>query len=139
MVNAGNWNINNARSYRYVQSPGASNSLGLVKFVFPNRFTVYLHDTNTRGFFEKDLRALSSGCIRVQNPFELTEYLLDDAEKWNLEKIDEAIGTGKTSQVQIKKDVSIHILYWTAWSENGTLQFRDDLYNLDMDLYKKLD
>jgi murein L,D-transpeptidase YcbB/YkuD len=110
-----------------------------VKFVFPNRFTVYLHDTNTRGFFEKDIRALSSGCIRVQNPFELTEYLLDDAEKWNLEKIFEAINTGKTSQVQIKKEVYIHILYWTAWSENGILQFRDDLYGLDMDLYKNLD
>lgn len=139
VVSAGNWDINRARSYRYVQSPGVTNSLGLVKFVFPNRFTVYLHDTNSRGFFEKDIRALSSGCIRVQNPFELTEYLLDDPEKWNLEKIDEAINTGKTSQAQINKDVYIHILYWTAWSENGTLQFRDDLYNLDMDLYKKLD
>jgi murein L,D-transpeptidase YcbB/YkuD len=139
VVSPWNWNINSARSYRYVQSPGEENSLGLVKFVFPNRFTVYLHDTNTRGFFEKDIRALSSGCIRVQNPFELTEYLLDDAEKWNLEKIFEAINTGKTSQVQIKKEVYIHILYWTAWSENGILQFRDDLYGLDMDLYKNLD
>ena len=89
--------------------------------------------------FEKDIRALSSGCIRVQNPFELTEYLLDDPKNWNLEKIDEAINTGETSQVQIYKDVYIHILYWTAWSENGLLQFRDDLYSLDMDLYKKLD
>ncbi|MBK5210611.1 MAG: L,D-transpeptidase family protein [Flavobacteriaceae bacterium] len=139
VVSASNWDINRAKSYRYVQSPGATNSLGLVKFMFPNRFTIYLHDTNTRGFFEKDIRALSSGCVRVQNPFELTEYLLDDPEKWNLEKIDEAINTGKTSQVQIKKEVYIHILYWTAWSENGTLQFRDDLYSLDTDLYKKLD
>ncbi|HEY9170573.1 MAG TPA: L,D-transpeptidase family protein [Lutibacter sp.] len=139
VVSASNWNSNRARSYRYVQSPGASNSLGLVKFTFPNRFTVYLHDTNTRGFFDKDIRALSSGCIRVQNPFELTEYLLDDSEKWNLEKINEVINTGKTSQVQINNDIYIHILYWTAWSENGSLQFRDDLYNLDVDLYKKLD
>jgi len=139
VVNPWQWNAGRSRSYRYVQSPGATNSLGLVKFMFPNRFTVYLHDTNTRGFFEKDIRALSSGCIRVQNPFELTEYLLDDPEKWDLEKIDEAINTGKTSQVQIKKEVFIHILYWTAWSENGILQFRDDLYSLDMDLYKKLD
>jgi murein L,D-transpeptidase YcbB/YkuD len=139
VVSANNWNINRARSYRYVQSPGAKNALGLVKFTFPNRFTVYLHDTNSRGFFDKDIRALSSGCIRVQDPFVLTEYLLDDPEKWNLEKIDQVINTGKTSHVQIKKDVYIHVLYWTAWSENGSLQFRDDLYNLDMDLYKKLD
>ncbi|MDO9038720.1 MAG: L,D-transpeptidase family protein, partial [Lutibacter sp.] len=139
VVSPWDWNASRSRSYRYVQSPGATNSLGLVKFMFPNRFTVYLHDTNTRGFFEKDIRALSSGCIRVQNPFELTEYLLDNPEKWNLEKIDQAINTGKTSQVQINKEVYIHILYWTAWSENGILQFRDDLYSLDLDLYKKLD
>lgn len=139
VVSPWHWNASRARSYRYVQSPGEENSLGLVKFMFPNRFTVYLHDTNTKGFFEKDIRALSSGCIRVQNPFELTEYLLDDPENWNLEKIEEAINTGETSQVQIYKDVYIHILYWTAWSENGILQFRDDLYSLDIDLYKKLD
>ena len=139
VVSPWQWNASRSRSYRYVQSPGEENSLGLVKFIFPNRFTVYLHDTNTKGFFEKDIRALSSGCIRVQNPFELTEYLLDDPENWNLEKIDEAINTGETSQVQIHKEVYIHILYWTAWSENGILQFRDDLYDLDMDLYKKLD
>lgn len=139
VVSPWQWSARRARSYRYVQSPGEENSLGLVKFMFPNRFTVYLHDTNTKGFFEKDIRALSSGCIRVQNPFELTEYLLDDSEKWNLEKIFEAISTNITSQVPINKEVYIHILYWTAWSENGTLQFRDDLYSLDMDLYKKLD
>ena len=132
------WSARNASNYRYVQSPGKQNSLGLVKFNFPNRFTIYLHDTNTKGFFEKDIRALSSGCIRVQNPFELTEYVLDDPEKWNLEKINEAISTNETSQVPIKKEVYIHILYWTAWSENGILQFRDDLYSLDMDLYNKL-
>lgn len=139
VVSAWDWNVNKASSYRYVQSPGATNSLGLVKFMFPNRFTVYLHDTNTKGFFEKDIRALSSGCIRVQNPFELTEYVLDDPEKWNLEKIHEAISTDETSQVQVNKELYIHILYWTAWSENGILEFRDDLYSLDMDLYKNLD
>jgi L,D-transpeptidase YcbB len=139
VVSPWKWSARSARNYRYVQSPGEENSLGLVKFMFPNRFTVYLHDTNTKGFFEKDIRALSSGCIRVQNPFDLTEYLLDDPENWNLEKIDEAINTGETSQVQIHKEVYIHILYWTAWSENGILQFRDDLYDLDIDLYKKLD
>ena len=139
VVSPWNWSARRAKSYRYVQSPGEENSLGLVKFIFPNRFTIYLHDTNTKGFFEKDIRALSSGCIRVENPFILAEYLLNDPEKWNLEKIFEAINTNKTSQVPINKEVYIHVLYWTAWSENGILQFRDDLYGLDMDLYKKLD
>ena len=138
VVNSTDWEIEKARNYRYVQSPGTHNALGLVKFIFPNRFTIYLHDTNSRGFFEKDIRALSSGCIRVQNPFELTEYILDDSENWNLEKINETINSGKTEEVNFNKDIYIHIFYWTVWSENGTLQFRDDLYNLDADLYQKL-
>jgi murein L,D-transpeptidase YcbB/YkuD len=138
-ISPSNWDVKKAKNYRYVQSPGTTNSLGLVKFIFPNRFSVYLHDTNSRGYFDKDIRALSSGCIRIQYPFELTEYLLDDSEKWNLKKINETINTKKTIQVNFNKEIYIHILYWTAWSENGILQFRDDLYNYDVDLYKKLD
>ncbi|RXP64592.1 peptidoglycan-binding protein [Lutibacter sp. HS1-25] len=138
IVNANNWSAEKAKSYRYVQSPGKSNALGLVKFMFPNRFSVYLHDTNSRGYFDKDIRALSSGCIRVQYPFELAEYLLDDAEKWNLDAINKVVDNYKTVNVSFKKDIYIHVLYWTAWSENGVLQFRDDLYNYDLELYKNL-
>lgn len=137
-VGIDNWTPQNAYTFRYVQSPGIYNSMGQVKFMFPNRFSIYLHDTNTRGFFIQDIRALSSGCIRVQNPFELTEYLLDDSENWSLEKIEEAINTGKTKAVNFNKDIFIHVLYWTAWSEKGTLHFRDDLYHLDTELYQKL-
>ncbi len=138
VVSSMNWQAHKAGSYTYVQSPGTFNSMGLVKFMFPNRFNVYLHDTNSRGFFEKDIRALSSGCIRVQDPFELTEYFLDDMENWSFEKIEKTIRKGKTKEVNFKKDVYIHVLYWTSWSENGKLQFRDDLYNFDVGLYIKL-
>lgn len=138
VVNIDNWNPKHAESYRYVQSPGSHNSLGLIKFMFPNKFSVYLHDTNTRGFFEQEIRALSSGCIRVQNPFELTEYLLNNPEKWNLKSINTSIKTGQTIKVSLEKSIPIHILYWTAWSENGRLQFRDDFYHLDAELYQKL-
>ena len=134
IVPATDWSASKAKSYRYVQSPGATNSLGLVKFMFPNRFSVYVHDTNSRGYFDKDIRALSSGCIRVQHPFELAEYLLDDSEKWNLEAINEVVNAQKTVSVNIPKDVFIYIFYWTAWSENGTLQFRDDLYNYNLNM-----
>ncbi len=78
VISADNWNVDLASKYRYVQSPGISNSLGMVKLNFPNRFTVYLHDTNHRHFFDKDFRSLSSGCVRVENPIGLAEYLLDD-------------------------------------------------------------
>jgi L,D-transpeptidase YcbB len=137
-VPASQWRLWNANNYRYVQSPGTFNSLGMVKLTFPNRFSIYLHDTNHREFFTKAERSLSSGCVRVDNPMELTEYLLDDAKNWNLEKITETLQSEKTKYINIKKEVFIHILYWTAWSEKNTLIFRDDIYNLDADLYDKL-
>jgi L,D-transpeptidase YcbB len=137
-VSANNWKLANAKGYRYVQTPGKSNSLGMVKLIFPNRFSVYLHDTNHRDFFVKNMRSLSSGCVRVENPLDLTQYVLDDSTNWNLEKITETLQSEKTKYVKINKDVFIHILYWTAWSEKNTLIFRDDIYNLDADLYKKL-
>ncbi len=138
IVSADNWTLSNARGYRYVQSPGTFNSLGMVKILFPNRFSVYLHDTNHRDYFTKSMRSLSSGCVRVDNPLALTEYLLNDATHWNLEKITETLQSEKTKQIPIKKETYIHILYWTAWSEKNTLIFRDDIYNLDADLYDKL-
>ncbi|MEX2350624.1 MAG: L,D-transpeptidase family protein [Flavobacteriaceae bacterium] len=137
-IHPDDWNENDALSYRYVQSPGGYNSLGLVKFMFPNRFLVYLHDTNSRSFFDKANRSLSSGCVRVQDPFDLAAYLLDDDEKWSLKIINELVKTNNTKEAKMTKDVNVHLFYWTAWSDNGTLQFRDDLYNKDEDLYKAL-
>ena len=138
VVSPSDWIPSKGKSYRYVQSPGSYNSLGLVKIMFPNRFSVYLHDTNTRGYFERENRSMSSGCVRVQNPFELTAYLLNDSVKWNDESISEILKEGNTKNVNINQNVYIHLLYWTAWSENGQLIFRDDIYNLDADLYQKL-
>ena len=132
------WQLSQAKTYRYVQSPGTFNSLGMVKIIFPNRFSVYLHDTNHRDYFDKIDRSLSSGCVRVDNPLELTEYLLNDPLNWNLEKITATLQNEKTKFVKIKKDVAFHLLYWTAWSENNKLIFRDDIYNLDANLYSKL-
>ncbi len=138
VVSPSDWIPSKGRSYRYVQAPGSSNSLGLVKIMFPNRFSVYLHDTNTRGYFERENRSLSSGCVRVQNPFELTEYLLSDSINWNKEKIDEVLAESKTKNVNFTKPIYLHLLYWTAWSDKNLLIFRDDIYGLDAELYKKL-
>ena len=132
------WQLSQAKTYRYVQSPGTFNSLGMVKIIFPNRFSVYLHDTNHRDYFEKNDRSISSGCVRVENPLELTEYLLNDEVNWSLEKITETLQNERTKFVKIKKRVSFHLLYWTAWSENNKLIFRDDIYNLDANLYNQL-
>jgi len=138
LISAEDWNPTIAKSYRYVQKPGAFNSLGLVKIMFPNRFSVYLHDTNSRGYFSRENRSLSSGCVRVQDPFILTEHLIDDSEKWPQDSIKKVIEREKTLNVTFKKDIYLHLLYWTAWSDGNTLKFRTDIYNLDANLYKKL-
>jgi murein L,D-transpeptidase YcbB/YkuD len=137
-VSANDWNLSESKKYRYVQSPGTFNSLGMVKFSFPNRFSIYLHDTNHRDFFGKQKRSLSSGCVRVDNPFKLAEYLIGDETNWNIEKITETLQSEKTKHIKILNEVQIHILYWTAWSEKNTLIFRDDIYNLDAVLFQKL-
>lgn len=138
LVSPNSWNPSKGKSYRYVQSPGNHNSLGMVKLMFPNNFSVYLHDTNHRNFFEKTNRSLSSGCVRVENVLKLAEYLLGDKEKYSQEKINGILKTGTTKNVNFKEKYNVHLLYWTAWSDNKKLIFRNDIYNLDADLYAKL-
>ena len=138
VVSSNNWDASKAKSYRYVQSPGTHNSLGMVKLMFPNNFSVYLHDTNHRNFFEKTNRSLSSGCVRVENVLKLAEYLLGDEQNYSQNKINEILKTGDTKNVNFKEKYNVHLLYWTAWSEKNKLIFRNDIYNLDADLYAKL-
>jgi murein L,D-transpeptidase YcbB/YkuD len=137
-VSVEKWNPAKFNSYRYVQKPGNDNSLGNVKFNFPNHYTVYLHDTNHRDFFVKNYRSLSSGCVRVENPLPLAVYMLHDSIRWPLDSINKLIATAKTKVIGLKEKIRIHQLYWTAWSENNELIFRDDIYNLDSGLYDKL-
>lgn len=138
IVNIKNWRAEDASSYRYVQSLGDYNSLGRVKIIFPNPFLVYLHDTNNHSLFNKSNRSISSGCVRLENPVELTEYLLSDTTDWDREKINRTLESKKTISVTITKNINIHILYWTAWMDHNELQFRNDIYKMDTDLYKKL-
>ncbi len=132
------WNPEKYTSYRYVQSPGNQNSLGNVKFNFPNHFTVYLHDTNHRDFFVRSYRSLSSGCVRVEDPLPLAAYLLGDDKRWPIDSIYKVIATKETKIIALREKVKIHQLYWTAWSDNQKLIFRDDIYNLDAALYDAL-
>jgi len=139
VVSPEKWNPEKAKGYRYVQAPGHGNSLGNVKFNFPNHYTVYLHDTNHRDYFGRNYRSLSSGCVRVENPLLLAAYMLDDEKNWSIEKIDELIASKKTTSINLKQKIKLHQLYWTAsLTDKGELDFRADIYNLDRDLYKKL-
>jgi murein L,D-transpeptidase YcbB/YkuD len=114
--------------------PGPWNPLGRVKFMFPNAFNVYMHDTNERGLFDRSRRTFSSGCIRIERPVELARYLLRDRPAWNDGRLQEALALPAPKQVGITP-IATHIQYWTAWvAADGAVHFRGDLYQRDLDL-----
>ena len=120
------------RRFRLRQDPGPWNALGQVKFMFPNRFNVYLHDTPSRELFSRAVRTFSSGCVRVQNPLDLAEYLLGDQPAWTRSAIERAAAAGSETTVQLTRPLPVHVLYWTAWvGDDGALVFRPDIYGRD--------
>lgn len=117
--------------YTLRQEPGPGNALGQVKFIFPNKYSVYLHDTPSKYLFIKQERAFSHGCIRVQNPLSLAEVLLND-KKWNMEKIQEVLDAKKEKIVHLKKPIDVLLLYWTCgFLADGNVFFIEDVYNRD--------
>ncbi|HVL67607.1 MAG TPA: L,D-transpeptidase family protein [Vicinamibacterales bacterium] len=124
--------LSDPSSFRFRQRPGTRNSLGLVKFMFPNQFNVYLHDTPADSLFERATRSFSHGCVRVQEPVALAEYVLRDQPEWTRERIEEAMNSGKESTVKLKEPLPVYLGYWTARVRpDGTLHFRGDVYNID--------
>jgi len=121
--------------------PGPWNPLGRVKFMFPNRFSVYLHDTPDRNLFKRDARTFSSGCIRVAEPLTLAQYLLTEDQGWSLQTILAATTREDPFQVPLSESIPVHIQYWTAWVDetDGALHFRPDLYWRDLDLERALE
>jgi len=118
--------------YKLRQDPASSNALGRIKFVFPNEFSIYLHDTPARNLFNMTRRAFSSGCIRIEKPMELAAYLLQNNSKWSLEKLVAAVNRKKNKIIFLSKPMKIYILYWTAWvDKDGIINFRDDIYGRD--------
>jgi L,D-transpeptidase YcbB len=132
------WDPEKANNYDYVQDPGTFNSLGNMKILFTNRFSVYLHDTNHKAGFSSNFRSLSSGCTRVENPLKLAKYVLNDSVTWGDEKINKIIADKKTLNILIKEEILHYQLYFTVRAKKNHLIFRDDVYNLDADLYCRL-
>ncbi len=113
---------------RVRQTPGDKNSLGLVKFLFPNDFNIYLHDTPNHALFDKDVRAFSHGCIRVEKPSELAQWALG----WDAGKVDAAMqGTADNHSVKVPAKIPVYITYGTAYMRDGALFFGNDLYDRD--------
>jgi murein L,D-transpeptidase YcbB/YkuD len=126
-------------AYKFQQMPGPMNALGQIKFVFPNKFDVYLHDTPARELFKKAVRDFSSGCIRVERPLDLAEYLLRGNPEWDRPKLETALQGGITRIISLKQPINVHVLYWTAWMDReGRIHFRRDIYGRDAALYAAL-
>ncbi len=121
------------------QKPGSSNSLGKVKFIFPNSYNIYFHDTPAKSLFDRNSRAFSHGCIRLAEPKKMAEYLLSNQPQWNSFTIDEAMNSQKEDWVTLKKAVPVIISYFTAWVDgDGLLNFRDDIYGHDEKMAERL-
>jgi murein L,D-transpeptidase YcbB/YkuD len=131
-----NWS-NRSFPYRFVQRPGEDNALGREKFMFPNEHAVYLHDTPSRDLFERDSRAFSSGCIRVENPFELADQLLGSARARS--RLETSVASGRTETVFLDKPMTVMLLYWTVEPDaEGRVTFLPDVYERDAEVIAAL-
>ncbi len=128
------WQHYTSRNFPYLirQGPGPENALGRIKFMFPNRHTVYLHDTPRKSLFGKTTRAFSSGCIRIEHPYELAGLLLEGDPDWNREKVIAAVDSLKTRTISLRQPVSIILFYWTVgFTPDGRVTFKQDIYERD--------
>lgn len=124
--------------YTVRQMPGDDNALGRVKFMFPNKYNVYLHDTPSKRLFEQDERLFSSGCVRIEKPIELAELLLNDSIQWSRENILAAMRLKNERAVTLKQPVQVYIYYMTAWSDGKHTHYRNDVYSRDEETLKAL-
>jgi murein L,D-transpeptidase YcbB/YkuD len=121
------------------QRPGVKNSLGLVKFVFPNSHAIYFHDTPAKSLFSVRKRTFSHGCIRLAEPFKLAQYLLRSNADWTPQKIQAAMHSGKEQTAALQTGVPVYITYFTAWVDgDGLLHLREDVYGLDKEMSKRI-
>jgi murein L,D-transpeptidase YcbB/YkuD len=132
VVDPGSIDLNSPGKYRFRQRPGTSNSLGLVKFMFPNQFNVYLHDTPADSLFARASRSFSHGCVRVEEPEKLARYVLRDQPEWTPERIAEAMHAEEEKVVKLKEPIPVYLGYFTAGvSPDSLVQFRQDVYGID--------
>ena len=120
--------------YRLRQDPSDLNALGQVKFMFPNHHSVYIHDTPGKALFDRQERSFSSGCVRVEAPLALAQYLLGE-QGWNRARLEGAIARGQRQAVVLDNPIPVHLVYFTAWvDEDGRVNFREDIYERDLRL-----
>ncbi len=136
-----NWSLYSPEVFPFHlrQQPGSHNALGLVKFMLPNPYAIYLHDTPARQLFAKPVRSFSHGCIRLEKPFVLAQYLLKDLPNWDEEHRTQITSSGVETEIRLPKPIPVHLMYLTAWADSsGTAYFRDDVYERDAELARIL-
>jgi L,D-transpeptidase YcbB len=135
--NSVNWNNTDIRSFSFTQPPGGQNPLGMVKFRFPNKHDVYMHDTTQRSLFSQSYRALSHGCIRVQNPRRLAEVILNEDRGWSPERVGQAVSF--SADITLEKKIPVHVVYFTAMVDDaGKVSTFGDIYGHDSRISKAL-
>jgi L,D-transpeptidase YcbB len=138
--NSIDWANTNSQNFKYKvrQNSGEQNALGGIKFMFPNPYFVYIHDTPTKNLFDKDIRNFSSGCIRVEKPDVLATIILNNKEKWSIEKVREAMYNGKERRLNLENKIPVYITYFTAWADLNGINFRQDIYSNDQSIANAL-
>ena len=138
------WSVTSAQlaaignGYRIRQRPGPGNALGRIKFLFPNDYAVYLHDTPADQLFDERVRAFSHGCVRVEAPVALAAWVLGQ-QGWDASRVRSAMATRDRRPVTLDRKIPVYLMYLTAFGRDGTLHFRDDIYDLDQRLIARLD
>ena len=134
------WQSIDIRRFHIYQPPGRGNALGVIKFMFPNKHDVYMHDTPSKSLFNASVRAFSHGCMRVRNPLKFAEVVMGEGLGWTRSDIDRQLAKGVNQQVPFKRKIPIHITYFTAYvGESGELAFRNDIYGQDRRLFAALE
>ena len=133
-----NWSGMSRVPYSLRQDTGEKNALGRIKFMFPNKYNVYIHDTPAKNLFQKDLRVFSHGCMRVQDPAKLAEVILR-GQGWTLDKINNQIASNERRIVKLKQSIPVYVTYLTAFAnKDGSVNFRRDVYGRDEILAEQL-
>jgi murein L,D-transpeptidase YcbB/YkuD len=128
-----------ADGVRLVQKPGPQNALGQVKFLFDNRYSVYLHDTPARAAFAREQRSVSHGCVRLERAVDLARLLLSTEPGWSPQRVDEVLAGSETTEVKLQRPVPVMLAYMTAFAVNGGIAFRQDIYGWDAEVLRRLD
>ncbi|SMF74913.1 Murein L,D-transpeptidase YcbB/YkuD [Tistlia consotensis] len=125
--------------YRLVQAPGPYNALGRIKFMLPNRYSVYLHDTPHHELFSRARRALSSGCVRLARPDDLAALILKEVPGWDMARLEQVYAGGERTRIPLARTWPVHVTYFTAWVDGeGVAHFYDDVYGRDADMIEQL-